>query len=170
MVQYWHTPFGDLQSPGNHGYLDPVRIHHDGSLLISNASYLHSGMYYCLLQGREETALWPYQLHIDQTDPIMQSGLKTTSHRAERSLRVGDRDRSSQVTRQDGGSGVLRLRRDAGGVVGPEEERQAGVSDGQFAAAVAASVVLTFVLGFSAGALSRAHVLRWAQRLLKSDK
>ncbi|KAJ3590946.1 hypothetical protein NHX12_008894 [Muraenolepis orangiensis] len=36
----------------------------------------------------------------------------------------------------------------------------AGVTDGVLAGAVTASVALTFVLGFSAGALSRAHVLR----------
>ncbi|XP_037631733.1 trichohyalin [Sebastes umbrosus] len=51
---------------------------------------------------------------------------------------------------------AFRFRRDVGSV----EERQAGVSDGQFAGAVAASVVLTFVVGFSAGALTRTHVLR----------
>lgn len=43
------------------------------------------------------------------------------------------------------------------------EEGQEGVSDGQFAGAVAASVLLTFVFGFSAGALTRAHVLRCVQ-------
>ncbi|XP_051813870.1 uncharacterized protein LOC110968194 isoform X2 [Acanthochromis polyacanthus] len=46
---------------------------------------------------------------------------------------------------------------------GPETggpEKQQGVSDGLFAGAVAASVVITFVLGFSVGALTRTQVLR----------
>lgn len=53
----------------------------------------------------------------------------------------------------------FRLRRDAGS----EEEKQAEVTDGQFAGAVAASVLLTFVLGFGTGALTRTHVLRCVQ-------
>lgn len=52
----------------------------------------------------------------------------------------------------------LRFRRDA--APEGEEQGQAGVSDGMFAGAVAASVLLTFVLGFGAGALTRARVLR----------
>ncbi|KAA8579389.1 hypothetical protein FQN60_016819 [Etheostoma spectabile] len=95
------------------------------------SSALHSGLYYCLLQDSEGgPTLWPYQVH------------------------VGPRNQEPPRYRQ---RGAFRVRRDAGS----GEERQAErVSDGQFAGAVAASVLLTFVLGFSAGALSRAHVLR----------
>ncbi|XP_035852276.1 uncharacterized protein LOC118494032 [Sander lucioperca] len=129
-VQYWHTPFGDVQSSGFHSKLDPVFMHPDGSLVVPNSSVLHSGLYYCLLQHTEGATLWPYQLHV---------GPENQEHPE---YRQGD---------------AFRFRRD----VGPVEERQAeGVSDGQFAGAVAASVLLTFVLGFSAGALSRTHVLR----------
>lgn len=44
--------------------------------------------------------------------------------------------------------------------VGSEGEKQAHVSHQEFAGAVAASVLLTFVFGFSIGAVSRTHVLR----------
>ncbi|XP_054649455.1 uncharacterized protein LOC129190833 isoform X2 [Dunckerocampus dactyliophorus] len=57
---------------------------------------------------------------------------------------------------EDGGREHLRVRRELGSV--PEEQK--GVSVQFFAGAVAASVLLTFVFGFSAGALSRRHVLR----------
>ncbi|KAM6932114.1 uncharacterized protein PEZ65_007327 [Lycodopsis pacificus] len=123
VVQYWHTPFGDLQTPGSHGKPDPVFVQHDGSLTIPNTSSLHSGMYYCLLRHTGGTTLWSYELHVD-----------------------------SEYKRSD----AFRFRRD----VGSPEERQAGVSDGQFAGAVAASVLLTFVVGFSAGALTRTPILR----------
>ncbi|XP_036942826.1 GRB10-interacting GYF protein 2 isoform X2 [Acanthopagrus latus] len=132
VVQYWHTPFGDLQSPGSHSKLDPVFMHHDGSLVLHNTSTLHSGLYYCLLRHTEGTTLWPYQLHV--------------SH---------DNKEYSKYE-QHSSCGAFRFRRD----VGSEAERQEGISDGQFAGAVAASVLLTFVFGFSAGALSRTHVLR----------
>lgn len=46
---------------------------------------------------------------------------------------------------------------------GPQEDQVDGLSDEQFAAAVAASVLLTFVVGFSAGALTRTQVLRCVQ-------
>ncbi|XP_034723701.1 uncharacterized protein LOC117942382 [Etheostoma cragini] len=132
-VQYWHTPFGDLRSGGFHGELDPVFVHPDGSLVVPNSSGLHSGLYYCVLQDSEGgTMLWPYQLHVGPTNQEPQN----------------------PKTRQ---RGAFRVRRDAGSV---EEGQAEGVSDGQFAAAVAASVLLTFVLGFSAGALSRTRVLR----------
>ncbi|XP_075968056.1 uncharacterized protein LOC142971433 [Anarhichas minor] len=126
VVQYWHTPFGDLQTPGSHGKPDPVFVQRDGSLMIPNTSSLHSGMYYCLLRDTGGTTLWSYELHVD-----------------------------SEYKRSD----AFRFRRD----VGSPEERQAGVSDGQFAGAVAASVLLTFVVGFSAGALTRTPVLRCVQ-------
>ncbi|XP_030262409.1 uncharacterized protein LOC115574896 [Sparus aurata] len=132
VVQYWHTPFGDLQSPGSHSKLDPVFMHHDGSLVLHNTSTLHSGLYYCLLQHTEGTTLWPYQLHV--------------SH---------DNKEYSKYE-QHSSCGAFRFRRD----VGSDAERQDVVSNGQFAGAVAASVLLTFVFGFSAGALSRTHVLR----------
>ncbi|XP_023278229.1 uncharacterized protein LOC111666934 [Seriola lalandi dorsalis] len=133
VVQYWHTPFGDLQTPGFHSKLDPVFMHHDGSLVVPNSSSLHSGLYYCLLQHTEGTTLWPYELHV---------GFNKNQ----------DRGKYEQRSSCD----TVRFRRN----VGPGKEKQAGVSDGQFAGAVAASVLLTFVLGFSTGALSRAHVLR----------
>ncbi|KAK9521325.1 hypothetical protein VZT92_021142 [Zoarces viviparus] len=123
VVQYWHTPFGDLQTPGSHGKPDPVFVQRDRSLTIPNTSSLHSGMYYCLLRHTGGTTLWSYELHVD-----------------------------SEYKRSD----AFRFRRD----VGSPEEKQAGVSDGQFAGAVAASVLLTFVVGFSAGALTRTPVLR----------
>nr|XP_046244162.1 uncharacterized protein LOC124058709 [Scatophagus argus] len=135
VVQYWHTPFGDLHRPGFHSKLDPVFMHQDGSLVVPNASVLHGGWYYCLLQHTEGTALWPYKLHIS---PDTQ---KNQEH--------GQHERRSSCD-------AFRCRRD----VGSEAERQAAVSDGQFAGAVTASVLLTFVLGFSAGALARTQVLR----------
>ncbi|TDH15355.1 hypothetical protein EPR50_G00030730 [Perca flavescens] len=129
-VQYWHTPFGEVQPSGSHGELDPVFVHPDGSLVVPNSSLLHSGLYYCLLQHPEGATLWPYQLHV---------GPENQEHPE---YRQGDAFRFSRT-------------------VGSVEERQAAeVSDGQFAGAVAASVLLTFVLGFSAGALARTHVLR----------
>ncbi|XP_035535535.1 uncharacterized protein LOC118341396 [Morone saxatilis] len=136
VVQYWHTPFGDLQTPGFHSELDPVFMHHDGSLVVPNTSILHSGLYYCLLQHTEGTTLWPYQLHVGHNDH------KNPEH--------------SRYEQRGSCESRSRSRRD----VGSEEERQAGVSDGEFAGAVAASVLLTFVFGFSAGALTRTHVLR----------
>ncbi|XP_071343919.1 uncharacterized protein [Trachinotus anak] len=135
VVQYWHTPFGDLQTPGLHSKLDPVFMHHDGSLVVPNSSRLHSGLYYCLLRHTEGTTLWPYQLHIGYNN---------------------QKNQEHNEYEQGSSCDTVRLRRD----VGPERDEQAGVSDGHFAGAVAASVLLTFVFGFSAGALTRAHVLR----------
>ncbi|XP_072247778.1 uncharacterized protein [Leuresthes tenuis] len=132
VVQYWHTPFGELQEPGFHAGLEPVFMRHDGSLVIPNSSNLHSGLYYCLLQHTDGAALWQYELH------------------------VGPNDQNHKEYGQANRCAALRVRRNAG----PAEERQPGVSDGLFAGAVAASVLLTFVVGFSAGALSRTHVLR----------
>ncbi|XP_062241324.1 uncharacterized protein LOC133951416 [Platichthys flesus] len=136
VVQYWHTPFGDLRAPGPPSELDPVFMHPDGSLVVANSSSLHSGLYYCLLQHTEGTTLWPYELHVG-------------SHHQE------NQEHESQD--QDSSCRTLRIRRSA---ASEEEEKPGGVSDGELAGAVAASVLLTFVLGFSAGALSRAHVLR----------
>lgn len=110
-------------------------MHHDGSLVLHNTSTLHSGLYYCLLQHTDGTTLWPYQLQV--------------SH---------DNKEYSKYE-QHSSCGAFRFRRD----VGSDAERQDVVSDGQFAGAVAASVLLTFVFGFSAGALSRTHVLRCIQ-------
>lgn len=140
VVQYWHTPFGDLHTPGSHGKLDPVVMHHDGSLLVPNTSALHSGLYYCLLQHTEGTTLWPYELHVGHDGQNLQE--------------LGEYKQSIRCA-------AFRFRRDAGS----EEAKQAGVSAELFAGAVAASVLLTFVLGFSIGALSRTHVLRWVQGL-----
>lgn len=110
-------------------------MHHDGSLVVPSTSTHHSGLYYCLLQHAEGATLWPYELHVGQ---------KTQKNQ--------ERSKHEQGSSCD----AFRVRRD----VGSEAERQAEVSGGQFAGAVAASVLLTFVLGFSAGALSRTHVLR----------
>ncbi|KAK1900524.1 Histone demethylase UTY [Dissostichus eleginoides] len=99
VVQYWHTPFGNLQTPG-----------------------FHKG-----------TALWPYELSVGQ---------RSDEEEQEHS---GGEERDE-----------FRFRRDVGSL----EEMQAGVSDAHFAGAVAASVLLTFVVGFSAGALSMTPVLR----------
>lgn len=52
--------------------------------------------------------------------------------------------------------GARRPRRD----VGSAAERQVGLSDWHFTGAVVGSVLLTFVVGFSAGALCRSQVLR----------
>ncbi len=114
-------------------------MHQDGSLVVPNASILHSGLYYCLLQHTEGSTLWPYELHVSQNNQ------KNREH--------GEHERRSSHD-------AFRFRRD----VGSEEERQAA-SDGQFAGAVVASVLLTFVVGFSAGALTRTHVLRCVQGL-----
>ncbi|CAI5692704.1 unnamed protein product [Oreochromis niloticus] len=135
VVQYWHTPFGDLHTPGSHSKLDPVVMHHDGSLLVPNTSALHSGLYYCLLQHTEGTTLWPYELHVGHDGQNLQE--------------LGEYERSSHCA-------AFRFRRDAGS----EAAKQAGVSAELFAGAVAASVLLTFVLGFSIGALSRTRVFR----------
>lgn len=112
-------------------------MHQDGSLMVSNASILHSGLYYCLLQHTEGTTLWPYELHISQNN---------------------QKNQEHQEHEWPSSRNAFRFRRD----VGSEEERQAA-SGGQFAGAVAASVLLTFVVGFSAGALTRAHILRCVQ-------
>lgn len=113
-------------------------MHHDGSLVVPNTSSVHSGLYYCLLQHTEGITLWPYELHVSHTTQNNQEHSKYE---------------------HPSSCDAFRFRRDAGS----EAERQAGVSNGQFAGAVAASVLLTFVLGFSIGALSRTHVLRWVQ-------
>ncbi|XP_034459831.1 uncharacterized protein LOC117772643 [Hippoglossus hippoglossus] len=136
VVQYWHTPFGDLRAPGLHSELDPVFMHQDGSLVVPNSSSLHSGLYYCLLQHTEGTTLWPYELHVG-------------AHHQE--------NQEQENQEQDSSCRTLRIRRNT---ASEKEEKPAGVSNGEFAGAVAASVLLTLVLGFSAGALSRAHVLR----------
>ncbi|XP_061734348.1 high mobility group nucleosome-binding domain-containing protein 5-like [Nerophis ophidion] len=57
---------------------------------------------------------------------------------------------------EDVGQEYFRFRRE----LGPVAEEQENVSDRLLAGAVAASVLLTFVFGFSAGALSRRNVLR----------
>lgn len=139
-AQYWHTPFGELQTPGFHKKQDPVFMHHDRSLVVPNTSVVHSGLYYCLLQHTEGMTLWPYELHVSHTTK------KNQEHRK---------------YEHSGSCDAFRFRRD----VWSEAEEQTGVTDGQFAGAVAASVLLTFVLGFSTGALSRTKVLRWVQGL-----
>ncbi|KAI3353612.1 hypothetical protein L3Q82_004807 [Scortum barcoo] len=136
VVQFWHTPFGDLQTSDSSTELDPVFKLQDGSLVVPNASVLHSGLYYCLLQDTVGTTLWPYELHIGQKNQENQQNQENREY--------------GQQSSHD----AFRCRRDVG-----SEGRQA-VSDGQFAGAVAASVLLTFVVGFTAGALSRTHVLR----------
>ncbi|XP_041663326.1 uncharacterized protein LOC121522750 [Cheilinus undulatus] len=133
VVQYWHTPFGDLETPGSFSKLDPVFMHHDGSLVVPNTSSLHSGLYYCLLQHKEGATLWSYELHVSHDNEI--------------------HDEHSDYGQQN--CGAFRIRRDVGSA-----REQEGVSDGEFAGAVAASVLLTFVVGFSAGALTRTQVLR----------
>ncbi|KAK2846567.1 hypothetical protein Q5P01_009566 [Channa striata] len=135
VVWYWHTPFGELQTPGFYSEMDPVVLHPDGSLVITNSSSLHSGLYYCLLQHTEGTTLWPYELSVGHDHQSIQEH--------------GEHGQSSSCA-------TFRFRRD----VVPEGEKQEGPSDQEFAGAVAASVLLTFALGFSAGALSRTHVLR----------
>ncbi|KAM7398853.1 hypothetical protein PAMP_018162 [Pampus punctatissimus] len=142
VVKYWHTPYGDFHTPSFYSKLDPVFMHHDGSLVFPNSSRLHSGLYYCLQQHTDGATLWSYELHVGPNNQ------KNQEHGG-----------------YEGGSscGALRFRRD----VGSEEEKQAEVSYGQFAGAVVASVLLTFVLGFSAGALSRNHVLRCLETVTK---
>lgn len=135
VVQFWHTPFGDLETSGFLSTLDSVFVHHDGSLVVPNATRLHSGLYYCLLKHEEGSTLWPYELSVGQTD-------------AEHSDDEGQ------------SCGAFRFRTRTRRDVGSREEKQGGVSDEQFAGAVVASVLLTFVVGFSAGALSRTQVLR----------
>lgn len=126
-VQRWHTPFGGLQTPEVHTERVPVFMNQDGSLVIPNSSALHSGLYYCLLQHTEGTALWPYDLRFDPE--------------------LADSEQGSSCA-------ALRERRS------PAFAEEAQVSKSVFAGAVSASVVLTFVLGFSAGALNRNGVLR----------
>lgn len=105
--------------------------------MIPDSSALHSGLYYCLLQHTGGTTLWPYELRVDQ-------------NRQKNRERDGYEQSSSCATvRFSGGVGP-----------GGEKQAAAGVSQEEFAGAVAASVLLTFVLGFSAGALSRTRVLR----------
>ncbi|KAM4589328.1 uncharacterized protein V3H82_003457 [Fundulus diaphanus] len=133
VVQFWHTPFGDLQSSGSRSHLDPVFMDHDGNLVIPNSSVQHSGLYYCVRRHRQGSTLWPYELHVGPG-----------------SMEDGQRGN---------GCAARRFRRNAGFPA----EREAVVSDRIFAGAVAASVLLTFVVGFSAGALSRTPVLRCLQ-------
>ncbi|XP_056906402.1 uncharacterized protein LOC130535414 isoform X2 [Takifugu flavidus] len=128
LVQYWHTPFGDLH-PGLHSELGPVYVQHEGNLVLPNISRVHSGLYYCLLQHKDGITLWPHELHVSQ---------------------------ESGRCNQPSGYVATRSRKDVGSLT----ERQGGVSDGHFTGAVVGSVLLTFVVGFSAGALCRNQVLR----------
>ena len=48
----------------------------------------------------------------------------------------------------------------------PAGSGQAGVTNSVFAGAMVASVLLTFVVGFSAGVLSQPQVLRWVRTSL----
>lgn len=104
-------------------------MQHEGSLVLSNISGVHSGLYYCLLQHADGITLWPHELHVSQES----SGCDQPSSR-----------------------GAGRPGRDAG----PGTERQGAGSDGLFTGAVVGSVLLTFAVGFSAGALCRSRVLR----------
>ncbi|XP_017293493.1 cyclin-dependent kinase 11B [Kryptolebias marmoratus] len=133
VVQFWHTPFGDLQPSALHTGLDSVFVHHDGSLVIPTSGLHHSGLYYCVLQHTEGSTLWPYELHVNPNN----------------------RDADGKHE-QDDSCAALRSRRSRRSET--DEEKQ--VPDGVFAGAVVASVLLTFVVGFSAGALTRSHVLR----------
>ncbi|XP_007552558.1 uncharacterized protein LOC103138339 [Poecilia formosa] len=139
VVQFWHTPFGDLQSSGSQSKLDPVFMHHDGSLLIQNFSIHHGGLYYCILQHAEGSMLWPFELHVDQNMVA-----------------------EAEDGRGGGGSCAARRFRRNAAFTG---EREAVFSEEIFVGAVAASVLLTFVVGFSAGALSRTPVLRCLKSL-----
>lgn len=104
-------------------------MQHEGSLVLSNISSVHSGLYYCLLQHTDGITLWPHELRVSQ---------------------------ESSSCNQPSSHGAGRSRRDAG----PVTERQGAVSDGLFTGAVVGSVLLTFAVGFSAGALCRSWVLR----------
>ncbi|CAL8362101.1 unnamed protein product [Merluccius merluccius] len=143
VVQYWHTPFGQLRNHGDRGDLDldGVAVRSDGGLFAARASERHSGLYYCLLVATGGATLWPYQVNIGKPSSSSSSSSPNPQ------MVQGDQGRS-------------RPRRDLAGSSGRAEEEQAGVTDGVFAGAVAASVVLSFALGFVTGALSRAHVLR----------
>ncbi|XP_054884833.1 uncharacterized protein LOC129359316 [Poeciliopsis prolifica] len=143
-VQFWHTPFGDLQSSGSQSKLDPVFMHQDGSLIIPNSSIHHGGLYYCILRHAEGTTLWPFELHVDQ-------------------------NMGAEAEEGGGGGGdcaACRFRRNAAF----PGEKEAIISDEIFAGAVAASVLLTFVVGFSAGALSRTPVLRCFKSLCPKQR
>lgn len=132
MVQFWHTPFGDLQGSAPKSSLDPVVFtQRDGSLVIPNSSIHHGGLYYCVLRHAGGSTLWPYELQV---------GL------------------GGQEEERGDGCAARSFSRNAGSAGGI---RDAEVTDGIFAGVVAASVLLTFVVGFSAGALSRTPVLRW---------
>lgn len=129
-VQFWHTPFGDLQPSALLKDLDSIFVHHDGSLVIPKPSLQHSGQYYCVLHHTEGTTLWPYELHVghnnQNADDEREQDHNRAAHRSKRTIRPRNKG-----------------------------------SDEQFAGAVVASVLLTFVVGFSAGALTRTHVLRF---------
>ena len=183
MVKLWHTPFGTLQdAPGVHySDLDPVSVQHDGSLLIPDASSHHSGLYYCLLQDTVGITIQPYQILTDEDrkEDMNHDGhnnsdsfginarndsvqLIPVSQQAGHSFRPGDPS-MDDPTKQEG-RGYLRqasrVSRDVVGV-GSNEVEGAALSASHLAGAVAASVVVTFLVGFSAGALSRVYVLRW---------
>lgn len=104
-------------------------MQHEGNLVLSNISSVHSGLYSCLLQHTDGNTLWLHQLHVSQ---------------------------ESSRCNQPSSRGAGRSRRDVGSVT----ERQGGVSGGHFTGAVVGSVLLAFVVGFSAGALCRSQVLR----------
>ncbi|XP_023206718.1 uncharacterized protein LOC111611935 isoform X1 [Xiphophorus maculatus] len=149
VVQFWHTPFGDLQSSGSQSKLDPVFMHHDGSLVIPNSSIHHGGLYYCILRHAEGSTLWPFELHVDQNMAA-----------------EAEDGRGGGGGGGGGGCAARRFRRNAAFL----GEREAVIPDEIFAGAVAASVLLTFVVGFSAGALSRTPVLRCLKSLAPKQR
>ncbi|CAL8334605.1 unnamed protein product [Boreogadus saida] len=148
VIRYWQTPFGPLRNHGNRGDLDPaLSMLSDGSLFIANASVHHSGLYYCLLVAKSGTTLWPYQVNIGlHNSPDRQMAPGSSTKPGFRQDPVQSRSRTDPVQ--------SRSRED------PAGSGQAGVTNSVFAGAVVASVLLTFVVGFSAGVLSQPQVLR----------
>ncbi|XP_015806161.2 high mobility group nucleosome-binding domain-containing protein 5 [Nothobranchius furzeri] len=122
-VQFWHTPFGDLQTSDPSSDMAPVFLDHDGRLVIPSCSTHHAGLYYCIQHHPHGSTLWSYELHVGHQN---QNRSQEVTSRFRRSFRLG----------------------------------KAVVSDGLFTGAVTASVLLTFTVGFSAGALARTRVVR----------
>nr|XP_040038010.1 uncharacterized protein LOC120822404 [Gasterosteus aculeatus aculeatus] len=129
-VQHWHTPFGDIHAPFGD-------IHAPGS---------HGKPAPVVLQ-RDGSLTIPNasSFHRGVYYCLLRHTTGTT-------LRPYDLHVDGAYQRGD----AFRFRRD----VRSEEQTEAAVSHGHFAGAVAASVLVTFAVGFGAGALTRTPVLR----------
>lgn len=150
-------------------------MQYNGSLRIDTATHHHSGHYYCLLLNRGRNTLQPQLLQPKRDDHnravqlhMVKRDSSDNNHVVELQLTEDDQHDCMiqsfllQIqSSSDQNNWAVRPRRSVQGHGYDEEGVSAGISDSQFAAAVAASVVVTFLVGFSTGALSRAPLGRW---------